>query len=403
MVLDFGESLVANGANGAIAGVGLANNAVGIYRDIQSNNVSMDTVITGAFTLGDLAGLAGGVLGVGVLSTVGSVAAVGGVGYTMFQKYMEHQEQWKDFANYLTGRRNLVEFFKYLDAELKEVMKDTSGWDIQFNACEYTDENYDYCGFVTPMSFTLTARFMHNYVSDLENGKVNNANEDGWAGNIELYMKAELDNYQEGWEASEHCLISNEIALYEYAVGAIVTDNKFRVDEEFYYNSSLTCLNFPLKTNSLDESQSQIVFNGSLSSGTYLYWQGGKMYRSFAYHDEMSDPASGKSITTKSWSGYDSVTITKSGVSREYKISDWLYGYDVPRIDEGTEVMDYGDMYGFENVIKTKEAKMVIDLTKPLGGITDDPNGEPPPEYYCSKCGAGLAPGQPCSKCSAGN
>ena len=354
-----------------VGAASFATGAVDTTGSLTQNGVNVDVIASIGFTLGDLAGLAGGVLGVGVLSTVGAVAAVGGVGYTMFQKYMEHQEQWKDFANYLMGRRNLVEFFKYLDAELTEKMKDTSGWDIQFNESEYFDENYDYCGFVTPMSFTLTARFMHNYVSYLENGKVNNANKDGWAGNIELYMKAELDNYQEGWEASEHCLISNEIALYEYAVGAIVTDNKFKVDEEFYYNSSLTCLNFPLKTNSMDESQSQIVFTGSLSSGTYLYWQGGKMYRSFAYHDEMSDPASGKSITTKSWSGYDSVTITKSGVSREYKISDWLYGYDVPRIDEGTEVMDYGDMYGFENVIKTKEAKMVIDLTKPLGYATN--------------------------------
>lgn len=390
---------VAGGTVGDVVGVvSLATGVTDNTESLLQNGVDANVIASIGFTLGDLAGLAGGILGVSALATVGSVAAIGGVGYTMFQKYMEHQEQWKDFANYLLGRRNLVEFFKYLDVELKEAMENTSGWDIQFNACEYVDENFDYDGFVTPMTFTLTARFMHGYVSEFEFGKVHNTNEDGWAGNIELYMKAELDNYQEGWESSEYCLISNEIALYEYAVGAIVTDKSFNVEEDLYYNSSLTCLNFPLKTNNMDESQAQIVFTGSLSSGTYMYWQGGKMKCSFAYHDEMKDPASGKSVTTKSWSGYDSVIITKSGVSREYRISDWLYGDEVPEIDEGTEVINYGDMYGFENAIKTKEAKLVIDLSKPLGGITDNPNGE----FYCSTCGAGLAPNTPCPNCSAG-
>ena len=126
----------------------------------------------------------------------------------MFQKHMEHQEQWKDFANYLLGRRNLTEFFKYLDVELKEAMENTSGWDIQFNASEYIGEQGCFFWDI-PITYTLQARFMHGYVSEFEFGQVRNPNEDGWSGNIELNMKADMTAFQEGWRNCLHSAVQD--------------------------------------------------------------------------------------------------------------------------------------------------------------------------------------------------
>ena len=397
MVLDFGDSLAANGVNGAIAGVGLANNAVGIYRDIQNDNVSMDTVITGAFTLGDLAGLAGGVLSIGVLSTIGTVAAVGGVGYTTFQKYMEHQEQWKDFANYLTGRRNLVEFFKYLDVELAEAMENSTGWDIQFNNAEATYDNSFLLdkSLKVPITMTLTARFMHNYVSEFEFGKVRHPNEDGWAGNLDMSMEADFEQFMTNWPHSNAIGLTQDTIEQLLWTYGIVDKNELSCKTPFTWHSSLQCVNFPLKTNSLSEEQSQIVFTGDLGTGNYNYRQSGEMVLDFDATQGVIFE-NGERHSGQIHRHYEQVLMTQDGVKTTRRV--YHYHSGAFETDSKPLVDNYaGDAFGIEYLLK--DAKMVIDMTNLKGGEDD---GEKP--TYCHICGAALSPENPyCSNCNDKN
>jgi len=371
----YDASKTALSAAGFVAGetvgnvVSVVSLATGVTDNTESllqNGVDANVIASIGFTLGDLAGLAGGVLGVGVLSTVGSVAAVGGVGYTMFQKYMEHQEQWKDFANYLVGRRNLVEFFKYLNAELTEAMENTSGWDIQFNQSEYEGEQG--CVFWDiPITYNLQARFMHGYVSEFEFGQVNNTNEDGWSGSIELNMKANMEKFQEGWRNCTHSVLQDAQieAMNQMASspGGSVTENDYQIIEPLYWNGNLTCLNFPLKADSMDEEQPQIVFTGSLASGSYTYDQGGEMSGVYAVKYGLQN------IYT--WRNTDRVKIDRDGLTHSFTVYTHSTSYGVLRDGGDTVLIEHGDLFIYELIIQRSEAKMIIDLTKPLGYATN--------------------------------
>ena len=360
-------------AVGTVAGeaaghvVGAASLATGVWDNSESlaeNGVNADVIASIGFTLGDLAGLAGGILGVSALAMVGTVAAVGGIGYTMFQKHMEHQEQWKDFANYLMGRRNLTEFFKYLEAELLEKMKDTSGWDIQFNPSEFVDEDYAFWEFPAPMTYTFQGRFMYNYVPEFEFGQVTNPNEDGWAGNLELDMEIDLSAFTNGWAHSMHCLVNDDVIAVMQAEATKETGNELKIWEPFYWNSHLSCLNFPLKTDSMDPTQSQIVFTGSLAGASYIYNQGGKVHRYYSVIAECPDE-DGNLVKIMDWRTYDCRTLTKEGFSQEWEYYLWLYTGDTQHEGE-TNITDYGDILNFELWLSYTEAKLVIDITKPL-------------------------------------
>lgn len=371
----YDASKTALSAAGFVAGetvgnvVSVVSLATGVTDNTESllqNGVDANVIASIGFTLGDLAGLAGGVLGVGVLSTVGSVAAVGGVGYTMFQKYMEHQEQWKDFANYLVGRRNLVEFFKYLNAELTEAMENTSGWDIQFNQSEYEGEQG--CVFWDiPITYNLQARFMHGYVSEFEFGQVNNTNEDGWSGSIELNMKANMEKFQEGWRNCTHSVLQDAQieAMNQMASspGGSVTENDYQIIEPLYWNGNLTCLNFPLKADSMDEEQPQIVFTGSLASGSYTYDQGGEMSGVYAVKYGLQN--------NYTWRNTDRVKIDRDGLTHSFTVYTHSTSYGVLRDGGDTVLIEHGDLFIYELIIQRSEAKMIIDLTKPLGYATN--------------------------------
>ena len=371
----YDASKTALSAAGFVAGetvgnvVSVVSLATGVTDNTESllqNGVDANVIASIGFTLGDLAGLAGGVLGVGVLSTGESVAAVGGVGYTMFQKYMEHQEQWKDFANYLMGRRNLVEFFKYLNAELTEAMENTSGWDIQFNQSEYEGEQG--CVFWDiPITYNLQARFMHGYVSEFEFGQVNNTNEDGWSGSIELNMKANMEKFQEGWRNCTHSVLQDAQieAMNQMASspGGSVTENDYQIIEPLYWNGNLTCLNFPLKADSMDEEQPQIVFTGSLASGSYTYDQGGEMSGVYAVKYGLQN------IYT--WRNTDRVKIDRDGLTHSFTVYTHSTSYGVLRDGGDTVLIEHGDLFIYELIIQRSEAKMIIDLTKPLGYATN--------------------------------
>ena len=358
---------VAGGTVGDVVGVvSLATGVTDNTESLLQNGVDANVIASIGFTLGDLAGLAGGILGVSALATVGSVAAIGGVGYTMFQKYMEHQEQWKDFANYLLGRRNLVEFFKYLDVELKEAMENTSGWDIQFNASEYIGEQGCFFWDI-PITYTLQARFMHGYVSEFEFGQVRNPNEDGWSGNIELNMKADMTAFQEGWRNCPHSALQDAQieAMNKMASspGGSVTESDYKIIEELYWNSNLTCLNFPLKTDSMDESQPHIVFTGSLASGSYTYDQGGEMFGVYAVKYGLQN------IYT--WRQTDSVKIDRNGVTHGLTMYQHATSHGVLANADESGLTESGDLFAYELIISLTEAKMVIDLSKPLGYVTN--------------------------------
>lgn len=385
---------VAGGTVGDVVGVvSLATGVTDNTESLLQNGVDANVIASIGFTLGDLAGLAGGILGVSALATVGSVAAIGGVGYTMFQKYMEHQEQWKDFANYLLGRRNLTEFFKYLDVELTQKME--SGWDVQFNYCEYVDETKTYYGFTTPITYTFYGRFMKDYVPEFTTGSIGNKNEDGWQGRMELGMKADMTDFTYGWPSSPECIANEEeIAdIRAYSVDKIYED-AFKIVTEPYWEADLTCENFPLTTPSMDESQPQIVFEGSLANGSYIYRQGGEIRKDF--HAVLLGAAE---YTYRS-----SHVITKERYGTGIMIKK-VWGKNYPNnngyLTNFSEELpgDSGEIFAHEYAVSMTTAKMVIDLSKPLGGITDNPNGE----FYCSTCGAGLAPNTPCPNCSAGN
>ena len=371
----YDASKTALSAAGFVAGetvgdvVGVVSLATGVTDNTESllqNGVDANVIASIGFTLGDLAGLAGGILGVSALATVGSVAAIGGVGYTMFQKYMEHQEQWKDFANYLLGRRNLVEFFKYLNAELTEAMENTSGWDIQFNQSEYEGEQG--CVFWDiPITYNLQARFMHGYVSEFEFGQVNNTNEDGWSGSIELNMKANMEKFQEGWRNCTHSVLQDAQieAMNQMASspGGSVTENDYQIIEPLYWNGNLTCLNFPLKADSMDEEQPQIVFTGSLASGSYTYDQGGEMSGVYAVKYGLQN------IYT--WRNTDRVKIDRDGLTHSFTVYTHSTSYGVLRDGGDTVLIEHGDLFIYELIIQRSEAKMIIDLTKPLGYATN--------------------------------
>ena len=358
---------VAGGTVGDVVGVvSLATGVTDNTESLLQNGVDANVIASIGFTLGDLAGLAGGILGVSALATVGSVAAIGGVGYTMFQKYMEHQEQWKDFANYLLGRRNLVEFFKYLNAELTEAMENTSGWDIQFNQSEYEGEQG--CVFWDiPITYNLQARFMHGYVSEFEFGQVNNTNEDGWSGSIELNMKANMEKFQEGWRNCTHSVLQDAQieAMNQMASspGGSVTENDYQIIEPLYWNGNLTCLNFPLKADSMDEEQPQIVFTGSLASGSYTYDQGGEMSGVYAVKYGLQN------IYT--WRNTDRVKIDRDGLTHSFTVYTHSTSYGVLRDGGDTVLIEHGDLFIYELIIQRSEAKMIIDLTKPLGYATN--------------------------------
>lgn len=371
----YDASKTALSAAGFVAGetvgnvVSVVSLATGVTDNTESllqNGVDANVIASIGFTLGDLAGLAGGILGVSALATVGSVAAIGGVGYTMFQKYMEHQEQWKDFANYLMGRRNLVEFFKYLNAELTEAMENTSGWDIQFNQSEYEGEQG--CVFWDiPITYNLQARFMHGYVSEFEFGQVNNTNEDGWSGSIELNMKANMEKFQEGWRNCTHSVLQDAQieAMNQMASspGGSVTENDYQIIEPLYWNGNLTCLNFPLKADSMDEEQPQIVFTGSLASGSYTYDQGGEMSGVYAVKYGLQN------IYT--WRNTDRVKIDRDGLTHSFTVYTHSTSYGVLRDGGDTVLIEHGDLFIYELIIQRSEAKMIIDLTKPLGYATN--------------------------------
>ena len=358
---------VAGGTVGDVVGVvSLATGVTDNTESLLQNGVDANVIASIGFTLGDLAGLAGGILGVSALATVGSVAAIGGVGYTMFQKYMEHQEQWKDFANYLVGRRNLVEFFKYLNAELTEAMENTSGWDIQFNQSEYEGEQG--CVFWDiPITYNLQARFMHGYVSEFEFGQVNNTNEDGWSGSIELNMKANMEKFQEGWRNCTHSVLQDAQieAMNQMASspGGSVTENDYQIIEPLYWNGNLTCLNFPLKADSMDEEQPQIIFTGSLASGSYTYDQGGEMSGVYAVKYGLQN------IYT--WRNTDRVKIDRDGLTHSFTVYTHSTSYGVLRDGGDTVLIEHGDLFIYELIIQRSEAKMIIDLTKPLGYATN--------------------------------
>ena len=349
-----------------VGAASFATGAVDTTGSLTQNGVNVDVIASIGFTLGDLAGLAGGVFSIGVLTTIGTVAAVGGVGYTTFQKYMEHQEQWKDFANYLMGRRNLVEFFKYLNAELTEAMENTSGWDIQFNQSEYEGEQG--CVFWDiPITYNLQARFMHGYVSEFEFGQVNNTNEDGWSGSIELNMKADMEKFQEGWRNCTHSVLQDAQieAMNQMASspGGSVTENDYQIIEPLYWNGNLTCLNFPLKADSMDEEQPQIVFTGSLASGSYTYDQGGEMSGVYAVKYGLQN------IYT--WRNTDRVKIDRNGLTHSFTVYTHSTSYGVLRDGGDTVLIEHGDLFIYELIIQRSEAKMIIDLTKPLGYATN--------------------------------
>ena len=358
---DAGETI-----GNVVGAASFATGAVDTTGSLTQNGVNVDVIASIGFTLGDLAGLAGGVFSIGVLTTIGTVAAVGGVGYTMFQKYMEHQEQWKDFANYLMGRRNLVEFFKYLNAELTEAMENTSGWDIQFNQSEYEGEQG--CVFWDiPITYNLQARFMHGYVSEFEFGQVNNTNEDGWSGSIELNMKANMEKFQEGWRNCTHSVLQDAQieAMNQMASspGGSVTENDYQIIEPLYWNGNLTCLNFPLKADSMDEEQPQIVFTGSLASGSYTYDQGGEMSGVYAVKYGLQN------IYT--WRNTDRVKIDRDGLTHSFTVYTHSTSYGVLRDGGDTVLIEHGDLFIYELIIQRSEAKMIIDLTKPLGYATN--------------------------------
>ena len=259
-----------------------------------------------------------------------------------------------------------MEFFKYLNAELTEAMENTSGWDIQFNQSEYEGEQG--CVFWDiPITYNLQARFMHGYVSEFEFGQVNNTNEDGWSGSIELNMKANMEKFQEGWRNCTHSVLQDAQieAMNQMASspGGSVTENDYQIIEPLYWNGNLTCLNFPLKADSMDEEQPQIVFTGSLASGSYTYDQGGEMSGVYAVKYGLQN------IYT--WRNTDRVKIDRDGLTHSFTVYTHSTSYGVLRDGGDTVLIEHGDLFIYELIIQRSEAKMIIDLTKPLGYATN--------------------------------
>jgi len=363
-------------AVGTVAGeaaghvVGAASLATGVWDNSESlaeNGVNADVIASIGFTLGDLAGLAGGILGVSALAMVGTVAAVGGIGYTMFQKHMEHQEQWKDFANYLMGRRNLTEFFKYLEAELLEKMKDTSGWDIQFNNAESTYDNAWLLdkSLKVPISMTLTARFMHNYVPEFEFGQVSNPDEDGWAGNLQMYMEADFGQFMLDYPHSEAIGFPIDVLDdIEWLAFGIIDKNEMNYITPLMWHSSLNCFNFPLKTKDLYGKQAQIVFTGDLSTGNYNYRQSGEAIRDVDISQGVIYEDGGRYIA-QNFKHYRKLLITQEVVHVTGNTTHYVTSAYTDSIDYD-DVKARGDAFFIE--IMLRNAKMIIDTTKTPGG-----------------------------------
>ena len=142
------------------------------------------------------------------------------------------------------------------------------------------------------------------------------------------------------------------------------TGNELKIWEPFYWNSHLSCLNFPLKTDSMDPTQSQIVFTGSLAGASYIYNQGGKVHRYYSVIAECPDE-DGNLIKVRDERSYDCRTLTKEGFYQEWEHYLWLYP-TAPQHDGETNITDYGDILRFELWLSYTEAKLVIDITKPL-------------------------------------
>ena len=247
-----------------------------------------------------------------------------------------------------------------------EAMENTSGWDIQFNQSEYEGEQG--CVFWDiPITYNLQARFMHGYVSEFEFGQVNNTNEDGWSGSIELNMKANMEKFQEGWRNCTHSVLQDAQieAMNQMASspGGSVTENDYQIIEPLYWNGNLTCLNFPLKADSMDEEQPQIVFTGSLASGSYTYDQGGEMSGVYAVKYGLQN------IYT--WRNTDRVKIDRDGLTHSFTVYTHSTSYGVLRDGGDTVLIEHGDLFIYELIIQRSEAKMIIDLTKPLGYATN--------------------------------
>ena len=194
-----------------------------------------------------------------------------------------------------------------------------------------------------------------------------NPNEDGWSGNIELNMKADMTAFQEGWRNCPHSMVQdgqieamNKMAS---SPGGSVTESDYKIIEELYWNSNLTCLNFPLKTDSMDESQPHIVFTGSLASGSYTYDQGGEMFGVYAVKYGLQN------IYT--WRQTDSVKIDRNGVTHGLTMYQHATSHGVLTNADESGLMESGDLFVYELIISLTEAKMVIDLSKPLGYVTN--------------------------------
>lgn len=344
----------------------------GAVSDVASGNVNANTFVSGAFTLTDIIAACGGIAKVEALSAVGGVASAGSVAWNTFWKYMEHQKEWKEFADYINGRRNLTEFFKWLEAELADAMKETTGWDVQFNSSEYVDEEQNFCNFATPVTYTFTGRFMHNYVPEFTVGSLGNANADGWVGQMELDMKADLSAMQEGWQYSDFCFVKETFLAPFRALCNTIYEDSFQVVENLYWWADLTCNNFPLKTESMDASQPQIVFTGSLASGSYNYHQGGNIRKDFHGGYVAYVPELGQTITAYTYTFRNSFEISQEDYGGGEIIENhWHYEYGDIYSYNDEQFADHGDIFLYEYALSHTEAKMVIDITKPLGSVTN--------------------------------
>ncbi len=346
-----------------ISATGIVIGTAGVMYDITGQGqVTANTVVSGAFTLYDIASLIGEAGGSKALSALGGVAAAGSIAWNTYWKYVEHQAAWKEFTEYIIGRRNLVEFFKWLEAELGEAMKATTGWDIQFNEAK-AKTTVTYLSAETPIEATMNARFMHNYVPEFAETDLTATNPDGWLGQMEIYFEADMTQFQLSFPGSVFDITGIAEEWQPYCNRIIKNDTSF---SDFYWNATLSSKTLPLKAGSMSMDQPKISFTGSLAGESYEYRQGGEYIRDFLGCYELSAEDFYERIDYEVWGKY---VLDQEGHRHHYKINNAVVAPHsmVLMADEGINSPEEGDFFTYDMSFDYSTALMEIDLTRPLG------------------------------------
>ncbi len=330
--------------------------------DSYQNGMDKESFIAAGFTLGDITGAVGTITDNSQLGAVGGIASSISIARRCFQKHLNDKKEWKAFTDYLVARRNLTEFSKWLDAEIKESMKDATGWELEFPQSQQVMDAGIW-GYSAPVTFTFTGRFTQGNVPGEENGYIGNTNAEGWTGHLNLDMVADLSIFQDSLPGSPHDVAGNYRMVMLAKYGNITKDET--VFEKFYWNANLNCNHFPLKaTNTDTENQSRLQFSGSLTSGNYQYWQGGAYTVDFAafmeWHEDAGIYRSACSIT----GGF---RISQGGINHSARLYDAI---ELPEYIEIVntafdEMTDEGDIFMYEWAFQHSQADLIIYLDRP--------------------------------------